>query len=179
MKTFGLILCVLALATATVAVAQKAKEPITVTLVQHNKGTDFTKFKTYTWTSGHPAIDPAVDKLIVAAIDAQLAAQGLTRADKGDLIVTYHSVERTDVDLKTFDETKAPPTGTERQAAQMARVGTLVVDLKNGATSALVWRAKAEGVTSNIPTANRPAFLNDAAARLFTLYPLAKGAGKK
>jgi hypothetical protein len=178
MKTFVLSVCVLTLAIPTLAFAQKPKETFKTSIVQQDKGADVSKFKTYAWTPGHPALLPEVDKEIVAAIDAQLAARGLTKAAKGDVLVSYHSVEREDVDLKTFDE-KAPAAGAQRQEAQTVRVGTLVVDLKDGATNKLVWRAKAEGVTSNLPAANRTAFLNEAAAKLFELYPGAKGAGKK
>jgi hypothetical protein len=177
MKTFMSTLCVLALAIPVVAVAQKPKEPVTVSLIQHDAATDFTKFKTYSWTRGHAAIDPTVDAQIVAAIDTQLAAKGLTRAEKSDVVVCYHSVERVDVDLATFDENPAP--GAARRVAQTVRVGTLVVDLKSATTNALVWRAKAEGVTSNLPAANRPAFLNGAVAKLFALYPPPKTARKK
>jgi hypothetical protein len=113
--------------------------------------------------------------MIVAAIDAQMAAKGLTKADKGDVVVSYHSVERQDVDLKTFDE-KTPAAGAERPMAQMVRVGTLVIDLKNPETNKLIWRVKGEGVLKDVPNAE---FLNAAVAKLFTLYPTAPSAGKK
>jgi hypothetical protein len=172
MKTFVLIVCVLALAIPTLAAAQKAKEPFTASVVQLDKTVDVTAFKTYSWTPGHPSLLPSVDKVLVAAIDAQMAAKGLTKADKGDVLVCYHSVERQDVDLKTFDE-KAPAAGAERPMAQMVRVGSLVIDLKNPATNKLIWRVKGEGVTSNLTDANRAEFLNAAVAKLFTLYPAA------
>jgi hypothetical protein len=96
MKTFVLSVCALTLAIPTLAFAQKPKEAFKVSLIQQDKGADVTKFKTYAWTPGHPALLPEVDKLIVEAIDAQLAARGLTKAAKGDVLVCYHSVERED-----------------------------------------------------------------------------------
>jgi hypothetical protein len=178
MKTVVLIVCVLALALPSMVQAQKPKEPVKVSLVQHDKATDMTKFTTYSWTPGHPSLNPDVDKAIVADIEAQLAARGLTKAAKGDVLVCYHSVEREDVDLSTFDE-KPPAAGAERKMAQTVRVGTLVVDLKAGATNKLFWRAKAEGATSTVPVESRTAFLNDVVTKLFALYPGSAPAGKK
>ncbi len=178
MKSFVLLLCVLALAVPSLVLAQKPKEGVTVALVQQDKAADITKFKTYSWTPGHPALDPEANKAIIADIDAQLEAHGLTKAASGDLLVCYHAVQREDVDLSTFDD-KPPAPGTERKMAQTVRVGTLVVDLKAGATKQLIWRAKAEGAMRNPPAENWPTLLNDAITKLFTLYPAAKPSGRK
>jgi Domain of unknown function (DUF4136) len=46
-----------------------------------DKTADFPTFKTYAWRQGTPAGEAFLDKRIVATIDGQLAAKGLTKAE--------------------------------------------------------------------------------------------------
>ena len=59
--------------------------------------------KTYAWTPSQPSPDKTIDAQIMAAVDRELSALGLTKmtAGKSDLLATYASVRRTDVDLKS------------------------------------------------------------------------------
>lgn len=63
--------------------AQKVK-------VGYDKGTDFSKFKTYNWIEpAMPAVRPVVFEAVVARTDVELKAKGLTRVSKeGDLTLT-------------------------------------------------------------------------------------------
>lgn len=63
--------------------AQKVK-------VGYDKGTDFSKFKTYSWIDpAMPATRPVVFDAIVARTDVELQAKGFTRVPKdGDLTLT-------------------------------------------------------------------------------------------
>jgi hypothetical protein len=91
--------------------------------VQADKQTDFSKLRTYSWMGGHPASIAAVDEKIVAAIDIELRALGMRRVPlgTGDVVVTYASVTRTDVN------TKAKPISKDYRPEYA--VGTLVVSL--------------------------------------------------
>ena len=52
---------------------------------------DWSKYHTYSWGEGTPAPNPLTAQRIVAGIDAQLAAKGLTKvAADPDLVVMYH-----------------------------------------------------------------------------------------
>lgn len=168
MKTrIATVVVVLAVLCAGLAVAQK----LTPTVVQQDKTADFTAFHTYTYQAGHPAILKDVDARVVAGIEKELAALGLTKATtgQGDVVVTYHSVTRTDVDLSTFDGAK-PAAGGERKAAQTLKIGTLAVDVKTAATGTLVWRAKVERVFSG-DAATQMAAVDDAVSAVFGVYP--------
>jgi hypothetical protein len=104
------------------AVAQQSP-PVTVksTLA---KGVDVTKFKTYKWFEGQGAFDADLNKQIIAAIDKELGTLGLTKTTATpDVLVTYHSLQSTRVDLKTWE---AQGTGG---AWKQYPVGTLVVNL--------------------------------------------------
>jgi len=63
--------------------AQKVK-------VGYDKGADFSKFKTYTWTQPEmPASRPVLFEAVVARVDVELEAKGLTKVPKdGDLTLT-------------------------------------------------------------------------------------------
>ena len=91
--------------------------------VQADKHTDFSRLKTYSWMGGHPASIAAIDEEIVAAIDRELSALGMRQvpSEAGDVVVTYASVTRTDVN------TKAKPVSKDYRPEYA--VGTLVISL--------------------------------------------------
>jgi hypothetical protein len=91
--------------------------------VQADKHTDFSKLRTYSWMDSHPASIPAVDAEIVRAIERQLGALGLTKVPLGvgDVVATYTSMTRTDVN------TKSKPIAKDYR--QEYSVATLVVSL--------------------------------------------------
>src|SRR5262245_7002789 len=91
--------------------------------VQADKYTDFSKVRTYSWMDGHPAPVPAVDAEIVSAIERELGELGMMQAadGSGDVVVTYASISRTDVN------TKAKPISKDYRPEHA--VATLVVSL--------------------------------------------------
>ncbi len=161
------VIAALVMVCAGLALAQK----LAPTVVQHDKTVDFAAFHTYSYEPSHPAILKEVDARVVADIEKELAALGLTKAasGKGDVIVTNHSVARDDVDLATFDE-KQPASGGERKAAQTVKVGTLAVDVKVASTGKLAWRAKVERAFSGDKTAQLNG-IDYAVTEVFRVYP--------
>ena len=107
MKTM-LVLCVVLLVVAAAPVAQKPKYGVTVTT---EKGVDYSKFKTYSWTRGQPALNKSVDASIVAAVDREMKALGLAKATTGtgDVLATYYSLSRTDIDPTAKTDDKGNP----------------------------------------------------------------------
>ena len=79
--------------------AQMTKYKVTTDV---DKETNFSALKTYVWESGWTAYYEVPHEQIVAAIDKQLAARGLTRLESGpsDLTVTYAVITRMDMDEK-------------------------------------------------------------------------------
>ena len=79
--------CMIALSTLAISClwcfAQKVK-------VGYDRGTDYSKFKTYSWTEpAMPATRPVVFEAVVARTDVELREKGLTRVSKdGDLTLT-------------------------------------------------------------------------------------------
>ena len=50
----------------------------------YDSGTDFSRYKTYAWSGGTELTDELNHARVVRAVDAQLAAKGLTRVEPGD-----------------------------------------------------------------------------------------------
>jgi hypothetical protein len=149
------------LALAGAAAGQMPNYGVTVTA---EKNVDFAKFKTYTWTPGQPSPLKTLDTQIVAAVDSELQALGMTKATSGtgDVLVTYYSVSRTDVDLKA----KPDAQGVRPQYA----VGTLAVALLEPANRRQLLRLRAdtpiEGDTSKLePT------IKAVVTAMFAKYP--------
>ena len=103
-------------------------EPYGITVKVARKS-ELAKVKTYTWQRGHQAFDKAVDAQIQGAIDARARARGLTKVESGpaDVVATYDSLSRLDVDLKS--RRRSGP-------ARLFQVGTLVIDLLGSKTAA-------------------------------------------
>jgi len=169
MKRILSIAFLLVLIVAAVGLAQKSA----INVLVSDKGTDFSKFKTYAWAPGHKALDPGWDKAITEAIDKTLAAHGLTKGAPADVLVEYHAVQSEDVDLRTFDN-KTPAQGQERASAQLVKKGSLAIDLREPASRKVVWRVAGEQAISAVTGAERDAFLENLVTSMFAKYPGAK-----
>jgi hypothetical protein len=124
MKTFVLTVMVslmsvlVSIAVSAVAAGYTPKYRVKV---QADKHTDFSKLRTYSWMESHPASIAAIDAEIVSAIDRELGKLGLIQERGGDVVVTYASVTRTDVN------TSAKPLSKDYRPEYA--VSTLVVSL--------------------------------------------------
>ena len=128
------------------------------------KAADLAKAKTYSWTVSQPSPDKTVDAQIVAAVDRQLSALGFTKVASGtsDVLATYASTRRTDVNLKG----KANESG----ARPAYEVGTLVVDLRDPATRQPLFRVRIDKPIDTEPE-KLEAAINEAVTAMFEKYP--------
>ena len=122
------------------------------------------KAKTYVWTKSQPSFIKEVDEQIVAAVDRELGARGLTKVASGasDVVVTYASISRTDADVKS----KPSSSGALREFA----VGTLVVDMRDPASRESVFRVRMDTPIEK-DRATLEAAINEAVAAMFEKYP--------
>jgi hypothetical protein len=155
--------CVLAIILAGAVVqAQNVNTLHTEVKTTVDKKVDFKSLKTYSWEKGQESADPASHKSVVAAVDAEMGALGLTKQDdKGDVLIRYHAVGRTDVDLKNKIKDGTGPTSD---------VGKVQVELLAGSSFKQIWQATTEERLSRDPS-ERDADIRRAIARLFTAYP--------
>ena len=155
-----ILTCVLIAAGDRALIGQQQKYGVTV---QAAKTEELAKAKTYSWTPGQPSFDKTVDAQIVAAVDRELGALGLTKvaSGKSDVLALYASQRRTDVDLKS----KTAPTGVQEFA-----VGVLIVELRDPATSQPLFRARIDKPI-DADRAKLEAEINAAVKELFEKYP--------
>jgi len=125
------------------------------------------KAKNYSWTRSQPSADKTIDQQITAAVDRELAARGLTKGTAGpnDLVATYASMTRTDVDLKT-----KPADG---QARPEYPVGSLLVELRDPASQKAAFSVRLDTPLSGDRTKLGPE-IDAAVAAMFEKYPIAK-----
>ena len=150
---------------ATLAAAPAAQPmPKYGVTVQAEKGVDFSKVATYAWTPGQPSPLKEVDAHVVAAVDRELGALGLKQVPEktADVLVTYYSVRRTDVDLKG----KTDAQGLHPDYA----VGTLMVAMLEPASRKRLLRLR---IDKPIETdqAHFESTINAAVGEMFVKYP--------
>jgi len=137
------------------------KYGVTVTADKH---VDFAKFKTYSWTSGQPSADKQIDARVVAAVDRELGLLGMTKATSGpgDVLATYYSLSRTDVNVKAKPD-------SEGRLPQYS-VGTLVVALLDPESRQRLLRLRIDEPIDTEP-AKLDATIDGAVAAIFAKYP--------
>jgi hypothetical protein len=133
-----------------------------------DKDTDFSRLRTYAWTTGWSAFRQSVDRQIVAAIDRELTNRGFVKLESqpSDVLVTYAAVQRTDVDLKS------KPTGSPA-ANPSFPVGTVVVLLLEPTTGQELFRVKGDAPLGRDPGAIG-LDIDSLVARMFEKYPKRK-----
>jgi len=115
------------------------------TSFDYDKTANFGAFKTYALKDGTTVGDPLIDRRIVAAIEAELAAKGLTAANATpDVTVVYHVAFDKQKDISAYS---TGPTyrwgggwGTTDVRVNEILVGTLVIDVADASKNEIVWR---------------------------------------
>jgi hypothetical protein len=159
------------------AVAQKVS-------YDYDKTANFAGFKTYAHKEGTKVGQPLIDERIVAAIDAQLAAKGLTKTESDpDVFVVYHIAFDKQKDISTFSTGYAGGYGpygwgwgggmgsTTTQVRDIL-IGTLVIDVADAKQGKLAWRGMGvKEVKTQTNPEKRDKSINDAVKKIFKNYP--------
>ena len=144
----------------------------------YDRAVKFSAFKTYAWTRGTELTDELNHARVVRAIDAALVAKGLMRVEptaNPDVLVAYHASFEKNLEIIGSAQGLGPfGLGDRLGSARVQPVlsGTLVVDISDARTSAIVWRSLA---SSDIrPTDNpesRDKKIATATKKMFKNYP--------
>jgi hypothetical protein len=73
-----------------------------------DKTANFTTYKTYVMREGTKVGDPVIDDPITAAIEAELAAKDLKKADTADIAVVYHFAVDREKDITSWSQGSSP-----------------------------------------------------------------------
>ena len=127
--------------------------------IDFDKGTDFSRSKTYAWIKGTPASNPKLDRYIVSVGDHQLEKKGLTKveAKDADLLITYHAATNAEINATLLDNDSyafslgLPQTTVvtwwalpQQSTARLIRKGTLAFEIIDRQRHELVWTASAK-----------------------------------
>ena len=142
----------------------------------YDKAADFSKIRTYAWEGGGNVNDPLNHKRIVAAVDSQLGAKGLTEvtADANpDVVISYRAALTEDLEVNgTGYGRYARLGGTGSARVQRVYVGTLLIGMFDADTRELVWRGTASReLDLDASPEEREKHLRKATEKLFKKYP--------
>jgi hypothetical protein len=157
------------------------------TSYDYDKTANFAGFKTYALKDGTKVGQQLIDDRIVAAIEAELAAKGLTRSDANpDVFVVYHVAFDKQQDISTFSSGYAggyggygwrygggwAGGGTTNTTVRDILVGTLVVDIADAKKGQLAWRGMGvKEVDTQAKPEKRDKSINNAMKKIFKNYP--------
>ena len=134
-----------------------------------DKGASFPTFKTWSWTTGRPALDPSAHKVIVGAIESEMTGLGLKRVEggAGDVTLHYLAVRSTSVDLEKLEAIEKE--GGDKTGAEFT-VGRLVIVMEDAKAKRRLWAA--DSVERLDPSAaDRDQAIMGVVARMFETYP--------
>jgi hypothetical protein len=142
----------------------------------YDRSADFTRLRTYAWVPGTSVKDELNHKRITSAIDAQLAAHGLTRVEAAgnpDVVVAYHADFQTEKEVRAFASGRAWRFGgTGYARVEDVIQGTLIVNIADARTSNVLWRGTArKEIDVNASPEKRDKNVRQAAEKLFKNYP--------
>lgn len=150
----------------------------------YNKSSNFASFKTYAQKDGTKVGQPLIDDRIVAAIDTELAAKGLTKSESNpDVIVVYHMAFDQEKDISTYSSGYGGGYGpygygwggmggTTSTQVRNILIGTLVIDIADAKANQMAWRGMA---TKEVNPQNNPEkrdkSISNAVKKIFKNYP--------
>ena len=174
-RTFAI--AIVAAALPAIASAQK-------TTYDFDKSAPFAQFKTYSMQEGTPTKNELIDKRIVAAIEAQLAAKGFVRNDSApDVRVLFHVAFDEQKDISSFSS--GPMYGgygygwgggwgttTTDVRVREILVGTIAIDMVDAKTKQVAWRGLGtKEINTTAKPEKRDENINKAVAKIFKNYP--------
>jgi hypothetical protein len=154
------------------------------TTYDFDKTATFNSFHTYAWQEGTPTKNELIDKRIIAAIEAQLAAKGFTKSETApDVFVVFHVAFDEQKDISSYSSGPMyggygygwgggwGSTSTDVRVREIL-VGTLAVDMVDAKNKTVAWRGLG---TKEIDTTAKPEKrdqnINKAVEKIFKNYP--------
>ena len=156
---FALVACL----ASGVALAQTVR-------VKWERGTDFSKYQTYTWhDEPYDDVDDIIDQIIVDHVDSVMSINGIFRDDyEPDIFITYHGSAEESFEIQ--GEYRADWSSPGAITIDGHRAGTLVVDIVDVDGNHVLWRGIATATVQREPRKNRQIVIN-ALTKMFESFP--------
>ena len=167
-------------AAAAIAVLLPIAAAAQKTSFDFDKTADFSRLKTYALKDGTKVGNPLIDNRIVAAIEAELAAKGLTKNDANpDAVVVYHVAFDKQKDISTYSSGYGGygyrwggGWGTTDVRVSEILIGTLVVDISDANKKEVVWRGMGvKEVDTNAKAEKRDKNIAEAVKKIVKNFP--------
>ena len=156
------------------------------TSAAHDKNVNFSNFKTFMFSPTSGARNPFVNEMILAAVERELMAKGLTKKDAdADLKVVYLAASGFDLQVASVpfytvvNPVYSGMVGGASAAMWDVTTGTLVIDLYDVKADRVVFRGMAKDVLQRRPSADPMADakmvtkpINKGIAKIFKKYPV-------
>lgn len=121
----------------------------------YDHGVNFAQYKTYSWGKIQTA-NGLWDDRVKDAVATQLTAKGLTEVPSGgDVVITARDAIQNQQELNTFYDGFGGRRwfgggmGTATTTTETIKVGTLLIEMFDGHSKNLIWRASATDTLSN------------------------------
>ena len=121
---------------------------------------DLTKYKTYSWTKGLTGANPMVHPIIVAAVDQEMAAKGMTKVEsEGELILS--AFVWTESEMYVTNQSWTPVLNSISTGIAVGSQswpvtkGTLVVEISEAKSKDGLWRGTATDTLKHGPTGDK------------------------
>lgn len=152
----------------------------------YEKTANFAGFKTFALKEGTPVGQPLIDQRIIAAIESELTAKGLTKNETNpDIVVVYHIAFDKQKDISTFSSGYGGgygpygygwgggwAGGSTQTTVRDITIGTLVVDVADAAKKQMVWRGMAtKQVDAQTKPEKRDKNIANAMKKIFKNFP--------
>jgi hypothetical protein len=143
----------------------------------YSHSVDFEHYRTYSWIKVSVE-DPLWEDRVTRSVDSQLSAKGWTKVpDGGDAAVAAYGSTRTQKTLQTWYQGFGGGwhwhgfgDGLATTSEEDTPVGTLMIDIFDGATQKLVWRGVASDTLSGKPEKDEKK-MDKAVAEMFKNFP--------
>lgn len=146
-----------------------------------DKQTDFSRFKTYKWVEikTEKPLDQITTKQITSAIEAELAAKGLTKTESedADLYLGYQTGFKNETEITSYNSGWGYGGGWRTGGISSAQTSTILIaalalDIYAPAQKELVWRGIAtKTVDVNAKPDKREKNIRKGVAKLLKNYP--------
>jgi hypothetical protein len=147
------------------------------TTVDYDRSEDFSKYRTYGWIGTGNLRNDLVEKRIVAAVDQQLAAKGLTKSDSPDVLVAVHGRLSKETQITAYNTGwgygyRRGGMGVTTATAKDVPVGTLILDFVDGKDKDLVFRGTATStIDGSASPEDRDKKIQEAVQKILENYP--------
>lgn len=150
------------------------------TVFDYDKQVDFSKYKTYSLTKDDLAVEVGQfnRERIIKAMETELAAKGLSKADEGDLLVNAHIKSKEKVEATATTTGGYGVYGWHRGSSTTYidyneyTEGTLFITMADAATETIIWQgAGTKTLEESMSAEKREQSINYAVKQILNNYP--------